>query len=266
VTPAKREQVRIADLALTPWLALLGACTDAAKRLLGADVAEVAARAALDAETGAFATNDPRAHADATRDLGLGQDAEQVADEGEPGAGGHTVGILLPVSDHYSPPACHPSPSQMFDRFTDVSKRVMNQARREAQRLNHNYLGPEHMLLGLLREPGSYGASLLQALGANLDLLRTHVEEKAGPGPAGPTFQMPFAESAKGVLVQSMNEASALGHDQIGSEDLLLGMFKPEDKHIANEALAHFGITASALRDIVKAHPALDEDAGPVQL
>lgn len=155
----------------------------------------------------------------------------------------------------------------MFDRFTDLAKRVLNFARQESQRLNHGFITPEHILLGLLRLPDSFGVQVLRGLGCSPAQIHAEVEKRAASGPVRVSKgQMPFTPEAKGVLEQSMTEAFDLSSRHIGTEHLLLGFFKPGDRHVAGNALAQLGITAQAVREIVSRHRDIDEDAGPVKL
>jgi len=155
----------------------------------------------------------------------------------------------------------------VFDRFTEAAKRVLSTARKEARQRNDVVLGTEHILLGLLAEPDSYAVQLLRSLGASREAVRSEVEKQAGPGEPGPGVQrMPFTTSAKEVLEQAMTEAMNFSDRHIGTEHLLLGLFRPGAMHVAGAALGELGITADSIREVVATHRGIDEDRGPVVL
>ena len=115
----------------------------------------------------------------------------------------------------------------MFDRFTDRARRVMGLARQEAQRFNHEYIGTEHILLGLIQEGSGVAANVLRNLDIDLDKIRREVEKIVQSGPSMVTMgQLPFTPRAKKVLELSVEEASNLGHNYIGTEHLLLGLIR----------------------------------------
>ena len=115
----------------------------------------------------------------------------------------------------------------MFDRFTDRAKKVMNLARQEAQRFNHEYLGTEHVLLGLVQEGSGVAANVLKNMGIDLNKIRMEVEKIVKTGPSMVTMgQLPFTPRAKKVLELSMEEAGTIGHNYIGTEHLLLGLIQ----------------------------------------
>jgi ATP-dependent Clp protease ATP-binding subunit ClpC len=119
----------------------------------------------------------------------------------------------------------------MFDRFTDRAKKVMNLARQEAQRFNHEYLGTEHVLLGLVQEGSGVAANVLKQMGIDLNKIRVEVEKIVKTGPSMVTMgQLPFTPRAKKVLELSLEEASNLGHNYIGTEHLLLGLIKENER------------------------------------
>jgi ATP-dependent Clp protease ATP-binding subunit ClpC len=139
----------------------------------------------------------------------------------------------------------------MFDRFTDRAKKVMNLARQEAQRFNHEYLGTEHVLLGLVQEGSGVAANVLKNMGIDLNKIRSEVEKIVKSGPSTVTMgQLPFTPRAKKVLELSMEEASNLGHNYIGTEHLLLGLIK-ENEGIAAQVLLNLGIKLEEVRDEV---------------
>ncbi|MEM7517822.1 MAG: Clp protease N-terminal domain-containing protein, partial [Planctomycetota bacterium] len=139
----------------------------------------------------------------------------------------------------------------MFDRFTDRAKKVMNLARQEAQRFHHEYLGTEHILLGLVQEGSGVAANVLKNMGIDLDKIRTEVEKIVKTGPNVVTMgQLPFTPRAKKVLELSMEEASNLGHNYIGTEHLLLGLIK-ENEGIAAQVLMNLGVKLEDVREEV---------------
>ncbi|MFT4537792.1 MAG: ATP-dependent Clp protease ATP-binding subunit ClpC [Planctomycetota bacterium] len=139
----------------------------------------------------------------------------------------------------------------MFDRFTDRAKKVMNLARQEAQRFNHEYLGTEHVLLGLVQEGSGVAANVLKNMGIDLNKIRMEVEKIVKTGPSMVTMgQLPFTPRAKKVLELSMEEASNLGHNYIGTEHLLLGLIK-ENEGIAAQVLLNLGVKLEDVREEV---------------
>ena len=139
----------------------------------------------------------------------------------------------------------------MFDRFTDRAKKVMNLARQEAQRFNHEYLGTEHILLGLVQEGSGVAANVLKNMGIDLTKIRAEVEKIVKNGPSMVTMgQLPFTPRAKKVLELSMEEASNLGHNYIGTEHLLLGLIK-ENEGIAAQVLMNLGVKLEDVREEV---------------
>ena len=152
----------------------------------------------------------------------------------------------------------------MFDRFTDRAKKVMNLARQEAQRFNHEYLGTEHVLLGLVQEGSGVAANVLKNMGIDLNKIRMEVEKIVKTGPSMVTMgQLPFTPRAKKVLELSMEEAGNLGHNYIGTEHLLLGLIK-ENEGIAAQVLLNLGVKLEDVReevlDFLGADSAEDED------
>jgi ATP-dependent Clp protease ATP-binding subunit ClpC len=139
----------------------------------------------------------------------------------------------------------------MFDRFTDRAKKVMNLARQEAQRFNHEYLGTEHVLLGLVQEGSGVAANVLRNMGIDLNKIRVEVEKIVKTGPSHtPMGQLPFTPRAKKVLELSMEEAQNLGHNYIGTEHLLLGLIK-ENEGIAAQVLMNLSIKLEDVREEV---------------
>jgi ATP-dependent Clp protease ATP-binding subunit ClpC len=139
----------------------------------------------------------------------------------------------------------------MFDRFTDRAKKVMNLARQEAQGLNHEYLGTEHILLGLVQEGNGVAANVLRQMSIDLTKIRSEVEKLVKSGPSMVQMgQLPFTPRAKKVLELSMEEASNLGHNYIGTEHLLLGLIK-ENEGIAAKVLTNLGVKLEEVREEV---------------
>jgi ATP-dependent Clp protease ATP-binding subunit ClpA len=141
-------------------------------------------------------------------------------------------------------------PRGVFERFTDRARRVIPLAQEEAQRLNHNYIGTEHLLLGLLREGDGVAAKALASLGISLEAVRAQVEELIGQGQSAPTGHIPFTPRAKKVLELSLREALQLGHNYVGTEHILLGLIR-EGEGVAAQVLARFGADHARLREQV---------------
>ena len=127
----------------------------------------------------------------------------------------------------------------MFERFTDGSRRVVVLAQDEARMLNHNYIGTEHILLGLTHEGGGAARSL-ESLGISLDAVRQQVEEIIGRGQQAPSGHIPFTPRAKKVLELSLRESLQLGHGYIGTEHILLGLLREGDG-VAAQVLVRLG-------------------------
>jgi ATP-dependent Clp protease ATP-binding subunit ClpC len=117
----------------------------------------------------------------------------------------------------------------MFERFTDQARRVVVQAQEEARTLGHNYIGTEHMLLGLLSEPEGLAARALSSLEISLDAVREQVVEIVGTGAGQQSGHIPFTPRTKKVLELSLREAQRLGDDHIGTEHILLGLAREGD-------------------------------------
>ena len=139
----------------------------------------------------------------------------------------------------------------MFERFTDRARRVVVLAQEEARMLNHDYVGTEHILLGLVREGGGVAAQALESLGITEESARQQVEEIAGPGQPGPQRgHLPLTPRAKKILQLSMREAIALGHAYIGTEHILLGLVR-EDDGVAVRVLNNLGVDPNRVRQQV---------------
>jgi ATP-dependent Clp protease ATP-binding subunit ClpC len=135
----------------------------------------------------------------------------------------------------------------MFERFTDRARHVVVLAQEEATLLDHNYIGTEHVLLGLLREEEGIGARTLENLGISLDAVRREVEGIIGHGQAAPVGHIPFTPRAKKVLELSLREALQLGHNYIGTEHLLLGLVR-EGEGVAAQVLTKLGADLGRIR------------------
>jgi hypothetical protein len=138
----------------------------------------------------------------------------------------------------------------MFKRFTDRARQVVVLAQDEARRLDHNYIGTEHILLGLIREGDGVAARALESLGIGLDIVRQQVEEIIGRGQQAPSGHIPFTPRAKKVLELSLREAQQLGHDYIGTEHILLGLVREGDG-VAAQVLVKRGADLNRVRQQV---------------
>ena len=135
----------------------------------------------------------------------------------------------------------------MFERFTDRARRVVVLAQEEARMLNHNYIGTEHILLGLIHEGEGVAAKALESLGISLEAVRSQVEEIIGQGQAAPTGHIPFTPRAKKVLELSLRESRQLGHDYIGTEHILLGLIR-EGEGVGARVLVKLGADLNRVR------------------
>ena len=138
----------------------------------------------------------------------------------------------------------------MFEKFTDKARRVVVLAQEEAKLLNHNYIGTEHILLGLIHEGEGVAAKALESLGINLDAVRDQVQEIIGQGQQAPSGHIPFTPRAKKVLELSLREALQLGHSYIGTEHLLLGLIR-EGEGVAAQVLTRLGADTNRVRQQV---------------
>jgi ATP-dependent Clp protease ATP-binding subunit ClpA len=156
----------------------------------------------------------------------------------------------------------------MFERFTDRARRVVVLAQEEARELGHNYIGTEHILLGLIRERDGVAARALEALGIRLDAVRREVREIIGTGPGLPSGHIPFTPRAKKVLELSLREAQQLGHSYIGTEHILLGLIR-EGEGVAAQVLVRLGADLNRVRQqviqVLHQGPG-EEEAGVVEL
>ena len=137
-----------------------------------------------------------------------------------------------------------------MERFTDRARRVVVLAQEEARRLNHNYIGTEHILLGLIHEGEGVAARALESLGISLDAVRQQVEEIIGRGQQAPPGHIPFTPRAKKVLELSLREALQLGHDYVGTEHILLGLIREGDG-VAAQVLVKLGADLNRVRQQV---------------
>ena len=138
----------------------------------------------------------------------------------------------------------------MFERFTDRARRVVVLAQEEARMLDHNYIGTEHLLLGLIHEGEGVAATALRALNVDLDTLRREVEALVGRGQQPRQGHIPFTPQAKKALELALRESVHLGHDYIGTEHLLLGLVREGDGPAA-QVLEQRGIELSTVRQEV---------------
>ena len=138
----------------------------------------------------------------------------------------------------------------MFERFTDRARRVVILAQEEARLLNHNYIGTEHILLGLIHEHEGVAAKALESLDISLESVRGQVEEIIGQGAKPPDGHIPFTPRAKRVLELSLREALQLGHNYIGTEHVLLGLIR-EGEGVAAQVLVKLGADLARVREQV---------------
>ncbi|MEW6553872.1 MAG: ATP-dependent Clp protease ATP-binding subunit [Actinomycetota bacterium] len=138
----------------------------------------------------------------------------------------------------------------MFQRFSDRARRVVVLAQEEARMLNHNYIGTEHLLLGLIQEGEGVAAKALESMNISLEAVRNQVEEIIGRGSSAPTGHIPFTPRAKKVLELSLREALQLGHNYIGTEHILLGLIR-EGEGVAAQVLTKLGADLDRVRNQV---------------
>ncbi|GAB3110567.1 ATP-dependent Clp protease ATP-binding subunit [Janibacter alkaliphilus] len=138
----------------------------------------------------------------------------------------------------------------MFERFTDRARRVVVLAQEEARLLNHNYIGTEHILLGLIHEGEGVASKALESLGISLEAVREQVQDIIGPGQQAPSGHIPFTPRAKKVLELSLREALQLGHNYIGTEHILLGLIR-EGEGVAAQVLVKLGADLGRVRQTV---------------
>jgi ATP-dependent Clp protease ATP-binding subunit ClpC len=151
----------------------------------------------------------------------------------------------------------------MFERFTDRARRVVVLAQEESQRLSHNYIGSEHLLLGLLAEQEGVAARALQSLNVTLTAAREQVEEMIGPGQQTPRGHIPFTPRAKKILELALREALTMGSEVINTEHLLLGLIDEGDG-VGAQILQRLGATTQAVREAVGRLITAEPEAGVV--
>jgi len=138
----------------------------------------------------------------------------------------------------------------VFERFTDRARQVVVLAQEEARLLDHNYIGTEHLLLGLIQEAEGVAAKVLESLDISLESVRLQVEAMIGRGKGTPTGNIPFTPRAKKVLELSLREALQLGHNYIGTEHILLGLIR-EGEGVAAQVLQKLGASLDVVRQKV---------------
>jgi ATP-dependent Clp protease ATP-binding subunit ClpC len=138
----------------------------------------------------------------------------------------------------------------MFERFTDRARRVVVHAQEEARTLDHNYVGPEHLLLGLIQEGEGVGPKVLESLGTGLDVVRQRVEDAIGRGKHTPSGRIPFTPQAKALLELTLVESRALGHNYTGTEHILLALIRQGDG-AAGRVLSGLGADLDQAREQV---------------
>ena len=138
----------------------------------------------------------------------------------------------------------------MFERFTDRARRVVVLAQEETRLLNHNYIGTEHILLGLIHEGEGVAAQALESLKISLESVREEVESIIGQGDSSPSGHIPFTPRAKKVLELSLREALKLKHNYIGTEHILLGLIR-EGEGVAAQVLVKLGAGMARVRERV---------------
>ena len=136
----------------------------------------------------------------------------------------------------------------MFERFTERARQVVVLAQEEARTLKHNYIGTEHILLGLLREEEGLAARVLEGLEITVEEVRAQVARIVGQGDEVTTGQIPFTPRAKKVLELALREALSLGHNYIGTEHILLGLVR-ENEGVAARILLDFDADAEKIRN-----------------
>jgi ATP-dependent Clp protease ATP-binding subunit ClpC len=154
----------------------------------------------------------------------------------------------------------------MFERFTERARRVVVLAQEESRLLGHNYIGTEHLLLGLLAEQEGVAARALESLNVTLTAAREQVEEIIGPGQQTPHGHIPFTPRAKKILELALREALTMGSEVINTEHLLLGLINEGDG-VGAQILQRLGATAQAVREavarLITAEPEAAEVTGP---
>ncbi len=156
-------------------------------------------------------------------------------------------------------------PERVFERFTDRARRVVVLAQAQARLLNHDYIGTEHILLGLIEEGEGIAARALAALDVPFDAVRREIQEMVGEGRSVPTGHIPFTPRAKKVLELSLREALQLGHNYIGTEHILLGLVR-EGEGVAAQVLQKLGADLDRVRAaVIQQLSARGISPGPVE-
>jgi ATP-dependent Clp protease ATP-binding subunit ClpC len=137
----------------------------------------------------------------------------------------------------------------LFERFTDRARLAVVRAQEEARVLDHDYIGPEHLLLGLI-DGGGLAPKALESQGIGLDAVRERVEQVIGRGEQAPSGHIPFTPRAKEVLRLALGEAQGLGHRYIGTEHILLGLIS-EGEGVAAQVLTGLGADLDGTRELV---------------
>lgn len=141
----------------------------------------------------------------------------------------------------------------MYERFTDRARKVMHLANEEAHRFNHEYIGTEHVLLGLIKEGSGVAAHVLKGMEVDLRIVRLEVEKIVQPGPkVVATGKLPQTPRTRRVVELAVEEARRLGHNYVGTEHLLLGLLR-EDEGLAAQVLLNLGVKLAVVRDKVLA-------------
>ena len=154
----------------------------------------------------------------------------------------------------------------MFERFTDRARKVMALANQEAQRFNHEYIGTEHILLGLVKEGSGVGATVLKNLDVDIKKLRLEIEKQVKSGPDMVTMgKLPQTPRAKKVIEYAIEEARSLNHNYVGTEHILLGLLR-ESEGIAAQVLMELGLKLEDIRQEVLNLLGAGMDSGPAGL
>jgi ATP-dependent Clp protease ATP-binding subunit ClpC len=140
----------------------------------------------------------------------------------------------------------------VFERFTERARGVVTSAQNEARALKHNYIGTEHILLGLIDEVDTVAESVLKELGVTRDYVTEQIERIIGAGDASPSGQLPFTPRTKRLIDMSLREALSLGHNYVGTEHILLGLTR-ETESVATRILTDLGLDSESIRDGVLA-------------
>jgi len=139
----------------------------------------------------------------------------------------------------------------MFDRFTNRARQVIIIARKEADRFNHNYIGTEHILLGLIKLGQGVAVNVLRRMGLDFETVRREVEKAVGKGPeTKPGGEIPLTSRAKKVIEYAVEEATSLNHSYVGTEHILMGLLR-EEEGVAARVLTNLDIDIESVREEV---------------